>query len=379
MKRVLVIFGGMSSEHEVSLRSAQSVLEAIDREKYEVLTLGITKDGRWLYYSGPTEWIVSGKWETSFLTQSAVLSCDARDHGLILLEPEKPISPSQRLTQEIAGLDNTPKGARAENHAILPVDVIFPVLHGKYGEDGTLQGLLDISGIPYVGCGVAASANCMDKDITHRLLESAGIAMTPYVCMTTSQIPQLNELRPKIEEKLGYPMFIKPSNAGSSVGVSKVEDPSQLVTALQIAFEEDSKVILEAAVVGKEIECAVMGNEIPEASKTLAQIIPPNGIYDYTSKYLDDSAKFQIPASLSEEEVAAVRETALRAYQVMGCSGLSRVDFFVTENHSIFLNEINTLPGFTSISMFPRLFAEEGVDMTQLIDHLIDYALGVNF
>ncbi len=347
MKNLLVIFGGCSSEHEVSLRSCASVLRNIDKNKYNVITLGITKDGKWLRYSGDIDSIENGSWVNSSYVSPAVISPDRNDKALLIFND--------------SGVEK------------IKIDVIFPVLHGKNGEDGTIQGLFDLAGIPYVGCGLLASGMCMDKAITNTLADAAGIAGAKWSAFTKTEYYSGNiDLEP-IVEKLGFPIFVKPANAGSSVGISKAHDMAELKVALNVAFENDYKAVLEETLIGREIECAVMGNSEPIAS-CIGEILPTAEFYDYEAKYIDNSTGLAIPADLPEEVSEKVRKAAIHAYKTMGCEGCSRVDFFLSEDGTCYLNEINTLPGFTSISMFPKLFGQVGIEYSDLIDKLIEYA-----
>lgn len=346
--RIAVVFGGVSNEHEISLISATNIISCIDTKKFEVICIGITKKGRWFYYPGDINDIKNGKWEQSADLVPCVLSPDSAHRGFIKILP-----------------DGTTQ--------IMRVDCVFPVLHGKNGEDGTLQGLLDLSGIPYVGCGVLASANSMDKEKTHIVLESAGIKMTPYCAMRLSELDRLSEKCDEMEEKLSYPMFIKPANCGSSVGVSKAANRDELVSGIKAAFSHDKKVVVEKAVVGRECECAVLGNDEPFAS-TVAEIVTSSDFYDYDAKYKSDDCEFYLPARISDEKINEVRELAVKAYRALECQGLARVDFFVCENGDIFLNEPNTLPGFTSISMYPQLMKNSGIETAELVERLIRLA-----
>ncbi len=348
MKNLLVIFGGCSSEYEVSLRSSASVLRNIDREKYNVLTLGITKDGEWYFYTGDIDSIENNSWFNDDDTTPAVLSPDKKDKALIILND---------------------MGAYEK----IKIDVIFPVLHGKNGEDGTIQGIFELAGIPYVGCTPLASGMCMDKAVTNTLADAAGINGAKWVAFTETDYKDGRVNFDVVEQKLGYPIFVKPANAGSSVGISKAHNHMELLKALDIAFANDYKVVLEETLVGREIECAVMGNDQPVAS-CIGEILPASEFYDYEAKYIDNSTGLAIPADLPVETSEKVRQAAVNAYRTMGCTGLSRVDFFLAEDGTIYLNEINTLPGFTSISMFPKLFGQVGVAYSDLIDKLIEYA-----
>ncbi|MCL2856710.1 MAG: D-alanine--D-alanine ligase [Oscillospiraceae bacterium] len=349
MKTLCVIFGGVSNEHDVSLRSATSVLKNVDRRKYSVRTLGITKDGRWLLYDGPVELIKTGEWADSSKTVPAILSPDRCHGGLLVLGEGGP----------------TP----------VKVDVVFGVLHGKNGEDGTMQGLLELAGIPYVGCKVLASALCMDKAVAHAVLTGAGIKKTVLAVVYPRELENFKLLETRLAAELGYPMFVKPANSGSSVGISRATNADELHAAVGHAFEHDSKAVVEQEVRGQEIECSVIGGADPIVAEVVGEVAPPGGFYCYESKYQNDSAKLYIPARLDAQTVARVRVLAARAYEVTGCQGFARVDFFVQEDGEIVLNEINTIPGFTSISIFPKLFEAAGVPYREIISKLIEYAL----
>lgn len=348
-KTVAVLFGSVSSEYEVSLRSAASVLRNIPRDRYDVVTVGITKDGRWYEFGGAIDDIEADRWLENGPVTPAVVSPDRSCGGLLRQAPGGP-----------------------EN---VPVDVIFPVMHGEHAEDGTIQGLFEMAGIPYVGCGVLASSTCMDKDVTHILLEAAGIRTAPYVALVRPQLAQFAAIEPSLREKLGYPMFVKPANTGSSVGVGKAKDKEGLRAALEDAFRYDRKVVVERAIVGDEVECAVLGNYTDAVAAVVGEIVPHHEFYDYEGKYLDDSTDLYIPARISKETSETIRTTAVRAFAAMGCTGLARVDFFAARDGGVILNEINTLPGFTSISMYPKLFEAAGIPYPELIDRLIRLAL----
>ena len=347
MKNLLVIFGGCSSEYPVSLRSSASVLRNIDKAKYNVITLGITRDGSWYLYTGDIDSIENDTWLKDEFTSPAILSPDKNDKALIVLNNG--------------------------TYEKINIDVIFPVLHGKNGEDGTIQGIFDLAGIPYVGCGLLASAMCMDKAVTNTLADEAGIDGAKWAAFTEAQYKAGKVDLNAIENKLGYPIFVKPANAGSSVGITKAHNHEELLGALDIAFENDYKAVLEETLIGREIECAVMGNEEPVAS-CIGEILPTAEFYDFDAKYVDNSTGLAIPADLPVEVSEKVREAAVNAYLTMGCRGLSRVDFFLCDDGRICLNEINTLPGFTSISMFPKLFGQVGIPYSELLDKLIEYA-----
>ncbi|MBQ8015039.1 MAG: D-alanine--D-alanine ligase [Clostridia bacterium] len=350
MKKVLVLFGGVSSEHDVSLNSACSVIKNIPAEKYEVIPMGITKDGRCYIYNGSPDMLPGGKWlEDAENLEPAVISSDRAHHGIIRLG----------------------NGAEIER-----IDVVFPVLHGKNGEDGTMQGLLEIAGIPYVGCGTAASSACMDKAVTNALADFYGIPQAKWVAFDRHAYSgNKAALLANAAEKLGFPIFVKPANAGSSVGISKAKTLEELEAACEKAFEHDKKLVLEEGVVGMEVEVAVLGNEEPAAS-VVGEVVPCNEFYDYDAKYLANESELHIPARLPEEKLKAVQAQAIRAYRALGCEGFTRVDFFVrTSDGEIMLNEPNTIPGFTSISMYPKLWAASGVPYSELLDKLIELAM----
>ena len=349
---VAVLFGGVSSEHEVSRLTAASILENIDRQRWNPLVVGITREGTWfLCHEGiTTAAIADGSWEQDPDLSHAILSPDREHHGLLLLDGK-------------AGWWRT------------QVDVIFPALHGKNGEDGSIQGLAQLAGIPCVGCGVAASAVYMDKALTKTILTASGIPNARWLCVTQEDRDE-EALVAAVTRDLGWPVFVKPACAGSSVGVSRAEDPDGLAAALDTAFREDRKVISEEAVRGAEVECAVLGNAgavIP--SRQLGEIVPQRGLYDYEGKYLDGSTALYIPARIPEAQTEAIRQAARRAYQVLGCQGLARVDFFALEDGGYILNEVNTLPGFTSISMYPKLMTASGMEYSELLTRLIQLAL----
>lgn len=346
-KSVAIVFGGQSSEHEVSLQSARNVINAIDRDSHELVLIGIDKSGRWLrfeesdYLLNPTD-----PARISLSPAGKVLALLPGDAGAQFMEIES----GKRLAR---------------------VDVVFPLIHGAYGEDGALQGLLRFVATPCVGPDVLASAACMDKDVTKRLLRDAGIAVAPFVVLTRGQTARFDELA----ARLGLPMFVKPANQGSSVGVSKVTDEAGLNAAVALAFEYDHKVLIEQGIVGHEVECAVLGNHEPQVS-VCGEVVANDEFYAYDTKYLNDGqARIAIPADMPAQLSDQVRDVALQAYRVLGCAGLSRVDFFVTDDHQIIINEVNTMPGFTSISMYPKLWQASGLTYPALIDRLITLAL----
>ncbi len=348
-KRIAVIFGGKSSEHEVSRVSASYIISVIPQDKYEIYTIGITKKGRWFLYSGDTAAIADGSWENHPDNKTAFIAPAPSVHGMVVIDGQG-------------------------NSSVIKLDVIFPVLHGKNGEDGTIQGLFEMSALPYVGCGVLASSACMDKIVTNIMLDYAGIDQAGFVWFTAydyKKDPQ--SCIDKVEKAMSYPVFVKPANAGSSVGITKAHDRSEFLRAVEVAAAEDTRILVEENIIGKEIECAVIGNEQPFAS-VLGEIAPSAEFYDYDAKYKSNASKLFIPARIDEKLTALVKETAVKAYKALGCEGLSRVDFFVTEDGSVKLNEINTLPGFTSISMYPKLMAESGKAGSELIEELISLA-----
>ena len=341
--RIAVIFGGASSEYPVSLLSASSVIEKLDREKYEIIKIGITRDGRWLYYTGDTAGIRDGTW-TEKSSVPAFISPDS----------------SQKCVATV----------RDDKLHYLPVDVVFPVLHGRNGEDGTIQGLFELAKIPYVGCGVLSSAACMDKGVTNVLLATAGIPKAKFLACKAADIDSNID---EIERRLGYPVFVKPANTGSSVGISKAKNRDELLTAVRLASVHDRKIVIEENIDGAEVECAVLGNDNPIAS-IVGEVKPANEFYDYEAKYEADSELY-IPARISAGVSEKVRKIALEAYKVMGCEGMSRVDFFVKADGSVLLNEINTIPGFTSISMYGKLFEASGIPYPELLDRLVELAV----
>ena len=349
MKKALIIFGGASSEHFVSCVSASYVISNIPTDKYDVVTVGITRDGEWYLYEGDVSLLPEDKWLESGKCTKAVVSPDRKDKSLIVFRENK--------IEKIK------------------IDVAFPVLHGKNGEDGTIQGLFELAGIPYVGCDYCSSACCMDKAITNTLADSAEICQAKWLSCVAEEYREIKDgFLKKAEDYLGYPIFVKPANAGSSVGVSKAVDRASLEKAMEVAFKEDRKVVLEKFIDGFEVECAVLGNRDARAM-SVGQIKPANEFYDYEAKYENDNSELYIPAHISEETIEEVRRAAVRAYTVLGCSGLSRVDFFVTKkDNRVVFNEINTIPGFTPISMYPKLCEHSGIGYSELIDRLFALA-----
>ena len=348
---VVLLFGGMSSEHEVSRVSVGNFVNNIDREKYEVLTVGITKEGRWLYTEATAAQMADGSWEELAGNMACVISPDRADHGMILFTPEGHVEKVR-------------------------VDVVIPVLHGLWGEDGTVQGLLELAGIPYVGCGVLASAVCMDKAVANALFEANGVPHTRWLAADRWEIESdLEGVCEGVEKKLGWPVFVKPANAGSSVGISKVSSRDELKKAIDLALENDRKVVFEAFVDGQEVECAVIGSD-PAVATRPGEILAGAEFYTYDDKYKNGVSQTVIPAHLPEAKLDEVKTYAAMAYTALNCEGLARCDFFVEHGTGrVLINEINTFPGFTSISMYPKLMEHEGLPVPQLIDRLIALAL----
>jgi D-alanine-D-alanine ligase len=349
--RLGVLFGGKSAEHEVSLISAKNVIEALDREKYEIFLIGIDKTGEWRLRDG-----------YSYLM-------NANNPKLVQLHEAK------------ESLALVPKNNRKELVSYtedrlqesLQLDVIFPVLHGTYGEDGTVQGLLRLANIPFVGAGVLGSAIGMDKDVMKRLLRDAGIPVARFV--TVHHYDRESHTFESLIERVGLPFFVKPANSGSSVGIGKVKTKEEFGPIVAESFKYDRKILVEECIQGREIECSVLGNDSPVASLP-GEVIPQHEFYSYEAKYLDaQGALFEIPVSLPEEWTEKIQQTAIRAYRALCCEGMARVDFFLKENGDLYLNEINTIPGFTKISMYPKLWVASGLSYSALLDRLIELAL----
>ncbi len=346
MINVLVLFGGQSTEHEVSLKSATNILNKLNPEKYNIIKVGITKLGQWLLYEGDIKNIADGSWQSGNVTP-AFLSPDA-SMGLVILRENK-----------------------AE---IKDVDVVFPVLHGACGEDGTIQGLCALAKIPCVGPDMISSAICMDKTATKIMLKDLQIPQADWVTVIDYELSDMEKVIKRIESKFQYPVFVKPANAGSSVGIGKSHNKEELKEHLLRAAEVDSKILVEEFIEGREVECAVLGNNDPVAS-VLGEIIPDKEFYDYEAKYQSDS-KLMIPAPISETKSNQIREFAKKAYTKIGLKGMSRIDFFVHKmTGDIYLNEINTIPGFTNSSMYPVLMEKTGIGGEELIDRLIGLAI----
>ncbi|QOL19510.1 D-alanine--D-alanine ligase family protein [Candidatus Bodocaedibacter vickermanii] len=344
--KVLILFGGRSTEHEVSINSARNVAKAIDTKTYDPVLVGISKEsGTWYYFPG------------NDIPNSITVISDISADSATIVNLYK-VGSSTDLTN-------------AEGTIDIPIQFVLPITHGKYGEDGCLQGLCRMFNLPFAGSAVASSAVCMDKDFTKRILESAGIPIGSYITLYANERISYEE----ITGKLGVPFFLKPANTGSSVGVYKVKSKAEFDTYMPIVFQYDDKIVIEKYIPGREIECAVLGNHTPIAS-VLGEIKPSHDFYSYEAKYLDpNGADLIIPAVLDENITQKVQQYALHAYKAMGCKGFARVDFFVTESNEIYLNEINTLPGFTNISMYPKLFEASGITYADLIDRIIKHGM----
>jgi D-alanine-D-alanine ligase len=381
--RVGILFGGRSGEHEVSLLSAASVLKAIDRNKYDVVPIGITKEGRWLT-ADHAERLLNGK----HVEEGRHLRAgdpETTPGAALLAKGEAVVVPPEPLHRERGGIvpfetSGTALTRRAADRAI-DVDIIFPVLHGTFGEDGTIQGLLELADIPYVGAGVLGSAAGMDKDIMKSLFRSAGLPIVKHVTILRSDWEsQPQDAQKLVESKLKYPVFVKPANLGSSVGISKAREQKELGPAIEEAARFDRKIVIEEGVGGKkskarEIECSVLGNDRPQASVP-GEIVPSAEFYDYSAKYLDEGSQLIIPAKLTKAETKKVQEIAIFGFRAVDCSGLARVDFLMEpKSRKIYLNEINTMPGFTSISMYPKLWSASGVSYPELVERLIQLGL----
>lgn len=342
-KKIAVIFGGESSEHKVSCVSGTTIIDNIDKDKYDVIMIGITQDGNWLLVDNVGD-IVSGKWRESNIMASIVP--DKKTHGALISD--------------------------GKEYVVKHIDVVFPVLHGLYGEDGTIQGLLEMSGIPYVGCGVLASAMGMDKLSTKKIVDPLHIRQAKYVQVLKGDMTDMDKIADSVEAKLGYPVFVKPSNAGSSVGVSKASDRKELIAAVENAAKHDCRILIEEMIVGREIECAVFGADDVTATG-VGEILAAADFYDYDAKYNNSESKTVINPKLPEGVVESIQKAAKSIFKALDGFGLARVDFFVeNETNEVVFNEINTMPGFTEISMYPMLWEAEGVDKSKLVGRLIE-------
>lgn len=340
---IAIIFGGRSGEHEVSLVSASSVIDALDNKKYKIVPIGITKDGQWFSGKKVLENFKKGKTKN---LKKVILNVDPKKPGILI------------------------------GNKYVKIDVVFPVLHGPYGEDGTIQGMLEMAGLPYVGCGVLASSLAMDKFVSKMIFKSYGLPQPNFAQTTRKQIDRdIKAVVKLVVEKIGFPCFVKPSNMGSSVGISKVKKQSQLAYALRLAADFDSSILIEEGIDAREIECAVLGNE--EITTSIAgEIIPSREFYDYYAKYVDNSSKLLIPSPISKEKTLEVKDLAAKAFRAISGSGMGRVDFLMDKKtEKLYLNEINTIPGFTSISMYPKLMAASGISYTELLNRLIKLAI----
>lgn len=346
-KTVVVLFGGQSSEHEISRISATTVIENMDTEKYYIMPVGITKQGKWMLYTGALENIKNGDWEKYAVP--AIISPDA----------------SQKSLLKIVG----------DRVKAIPIDIVFPVLHGLYGEDGTIQGLLELSQIPYVGCGILASSIAMDKLYTKLVVQSENdIDQAQYLKVYSSELSDMDMICSCIEQKIGYPCFVKPSNAGSSIGITKAHNLDELKLGLKLAAQNDRKLLVEKAIVGREVECAVLGN-IDASASAVGEVLSASEFYDYDAKYNNCESKTVIPADLPDKIVKQIQLKAKKIFKAIDGTGLARVDFFVEKDTDrIVFNEINTMPGFTAISMYPMLWENAGMSKKELVDTLIELA-----
>lgn len=347
-KNIAVLFGGASSEHDISCISAEFILSNIPKDKYVVYPIAISKEGDWFLLKGDYNSLANNAWK-NIQKLPVLVSPSVSNSDIFAIDGDKIIP--------------------------LKIDLVFPVLHGKNGEDGSVQGIFQLNAIPIVGCKLAASALCMDKVSSNIMFDHAKINQAKYSWIWNYEVEEnISNVLDKIEHELEeYPIFVKPSAAGSSIGVSKVSCRSELEKALKLAALEDSKILAERAIVGRELECAVLGNQNNLKISTVGEIATNSDFYDYNSKYKDNSSKLYIPANISDNISEKIKNIAGKAYKLMGCSGLARVDFFLSDNE-VYLNEINTLPGFTAISMYPKLFEHAGVSAAQLISTLIDLA-----
>ncbi|WP_138418907.1 D-alanine--D-alanine ligase [Aquibacillus sediminis] len=349
--KVGIIFGGKSAEHEVSLQSAKNIVDAIDKDKYEITLLGIDKQGKW-HLHDPSSYLVNED-------DPKRIQLNKTNHPVAIRPGE--------TTNQLVYLSDDGETDKLE------LDVVFPIVHGTLGEDGSVQGMFRIANIPFVGTDVLGSAVSMDKDIAKRLLKEAGIQVADSVTFTAAKMDAINY--EQVKKQLGLPMFIKPANQGSSVGVSKVRSKQEFEGAIEEAFCYDHKLLIEETVEGREIECAVLGNEHPKASLP-GEILPQTDFYSYESKYIDEKgADLAIPAELTDEVSQNVQQEAVRVFETLNCEGMARVDFFLKENGELVVNEVNTLPGFTKISMYPKLWEISGVSYPELINQLIELAI----
>ena len=349
-KNLAVLFGGRSGEHVVSLRSAASIMDAVDGERYRIIPVGITREGLWL--AGDGVWQILWEQRSVKTAARATLVMDPGNPGLLVEHPH-----------------------RGQGWEFIPLDLVFPVLHGPYGEDGTIQGLLELAGLPYVGSGVLGSAAAMDKGVMKTLFRRHGLQVGPYLCFHRFEwSADSQSWQNQIDQSLGYPCFVKPANLGSSVGISRVCGAASLPAAVEEALLYDDKIIVESNLVGREIECSVLGDLEPETSRP-GEIIPCNNFYDYRAKYIDDRSELVIPVELGAKLEKKIKDLSCSAFKAVEASGLARVDFFVDPvKDAVIINEINTMPGFTSISMYPKLWEASGVSYRMLVSRLLDLA-----
>lgn len=345
-KTIAVIFGGCSSEHDVSLQSAYSIISHINLQNYELVLIGITKEGKWYLYQGDIQRIADGSWHLDEACISAVISPDKEDGGLIFTKDAK--------------------------KQLIKLDAALPVLHGRFGEDGTIQGLLELAGIPVIGCGTMSSAICMDKDMSHRLVESAGIRVPKSLVLDgRGKVGQAAVWA----EKTGYPIYVKPAAEGSSIGISKVYDEAQLAGALEAAFAYDTKVILEENIEGFEVGCAVLGKE-KLLLGTVDEIETPGGFFDFEEKYTQEKSHIYVPARISSQKALEIQKAAERIFRALGCKGFARVDLFLTPKEELVFNEVNTIPGFTTHSRYPNMLKATGLSYEEIVEKLLQTEVG---
>lgn len=346
--KAAVIFGGISREHELSLASATDVIANIPKDKYEVICIGITRKGRWLYYPGDVADIASGKWELNPDCTSAVISPDPLHRGIIILENGEA--------------------------SIRKIDVIFPVLHGKSGADGTIQGLLDLSGIPYVGCGLLAAASCMDKSHTHMVMDDFGIKTAEWRLITQRELSEIDRCCEKIADELGFPLIVKPANSGSDAGTSFAGSQESLVSAVKVAFSNDNKVVVEKFIKGRKLEAAVFGYDSPFSS-CIGEITENIRAYDPNDFSATSGDDLTVPADLPNDVQNKIRETAVQAFKALNCKGMARIDFFLTDDGQLLLNKIGVAPGLRKNSIYPKLMEHLGMSLSYLLDKMLEQAI----
>jgi D-alanine-D-alanine ligase len=358
--RVGVIFGGRSGEHDVSLRSAQTVMAALQAAGHDIIPIGVSREGAWLTDGDPMLALQSA-------SPLFALAEGTPQAGKVIEEVEK---------LSLAARESTAPAVIPANGWAGDLDVIFPVLHGPMGEDGTVQGLFELAGLPYVGAGVMASAVAMDKSICKQLLAQAGIPQAPWLTVLRKEWERFPDaIAADVARELGYPCFVKPANLGSSVGISKVHDASELAGAMREAGQHDRKIVIETGVKGRELEVSVLGNDEPVAS-AIGEVVPGSEFYDYEAKYVLDTSSLIIPADIPEEVADEIRAVAARAFRVLDCAGMARIDFFLEHDTGrVLLNEVNTIPGFTAISMYPKLWEASGIPLAELVDRLVQLAI----